>query len=40
MVILQPEEDVLNSLSSRLSKIDKQISETDRQKFLEITERM
>jgi type I restriction enzyme R subunit len=37
MVILQPDEDVLSSIASRLTKIDKQITETDRKKFTEIT---
>jgi len=37
MVILQPDEDVLSSLASRLTKIDKQITEADRKKFAEIT---
>jgi type I restriction enzyme, R subunit len=37
MVILQPDEDILSSLSSRLTKIDKQITEIDRKKFSEIT---
>ncbi len=38
MVILQPDEDVVSSLAARLTKIDKQISETDREKFIEITD--
>ncbi len=38
MAILQPDEDTLSSLSSRLTKIDKQISETDRAKFKELTD--
>jgi len=33
MVILQPDEDNLSSLASRLTRLDKQISETDRDKF-------
>lgn len=37
MVILQPDEDNLTSLASRLIKIDKQISEQDREKFKELT---
>ncbi len=37
MAILQPDEDTLSSLASRLTKIDKQISETDREKFKELT---
>ena len=36
MVILQPDEENLSSLASRLTKIDKQISETDREKFKEL----
>jgi type I restriction enzyme R subunit len=38
MVILQPEEDNLSSLAARLSKLDKQISDTDREKFKEFAE--
>ncbi len=38
MAILQPDEDTLSSLASRLTKIDKQISETDRAKFKELTD--
>ena len=37
MAILQPDEDVLSALASRLTKIDKQITEADRNKFTEIT---
>ena len=37
MAILQPDEDVLSALASRLTKIDKQITEADRNKFAEIT---
>ncbi len=33
MVILQPDEDNVTSLASRLTRLDKQISETDREKF-------
>jgi type I restriction enzyme R subunit len=36
MVILQPDEDNVSALASRLTKIDKQISETDREKFKEL----
>ena len=36
MVILQPDEENLSSLASRLTKIDKQISDTDREKFKEL----
>ena len=36
-VILQPDEDNLSSLSSRLTRLDKQINETDREKFKEFT---
>jgi type I restriction enzyme R subunit len=36
MVILQPDEDNVSTLASRLTKIDKQISETDREKFKEL----
>ncbi len=38
MVILQPDEDTMSSLAARLTKIDKQITETDREKFKELTE--
>jgi len=38
MVILQPDEDNLSSLAARLSKLDKQISDTDREKFRELSE--
>ena len=38
MVILQPDEDNLSSLAARLSKLDKQISDTDREKFKELAE--
>jgi type I restriction enzyme R subunit len=38
IVILQPEEDNLSSLAARLSKLDKQISDTDREKFKELAE--
>lgn len=38
MVILQPDEDNLSSLAARLSKLDKQISDTDREKFKEFAE--
>ena len=38
MVMLQPDEDTLSALASRLTKIDKQITEADRNKFIEITE--
>uniref|UniRef100_A0A832DJ95 DEAD/DEAH box helicase n=1 Tax=Ignavibacterium album TaxID=591197 RepID=A0A832DJ95_9BACT len=38
MVILQPDEDTISSLASRLTKIDRQISETDRAKFMELTD--
>ena len=38
MVILQPDEDNLSSLAARLSKLDKQISDTDRGKFKEFAE--
>jgi len=37
MAALQPDEETLTSLSARLTRIDKQISETDREKFKEIT---
>jgi len=37
MVILQPDEDTISSLAARLTKIDRQISETDRAKFMELT---
>lgn len=37
MVILQPDEENLSSLSSRLTRLDKQINETDREKFKEFT---
>lgn len=36
MVILQPDEDTMSSLAARLTKIDKQITETDREKFIEL----
>ena len=36
MVILQPDEDNVTSLASRLTRLDKQISETDREKFKEL----
>ena len=38
MVILQPDEDNLSSLAARLSKLDKQISDIDREKFKEFAE--
>ncbi len=38
MAILQPDEDNLSSLAARLSKLDKQISDTDREKFRELSE--
>jgi type I restriction enzyme, R subunit len=38
MVILQPDEDNVTSLASRLIRLDKQISETDREKFKELTD--
>lgn len=38
MVILQPDEDNLSSLAARLSKLDKQISDVDREKFKELAE--
>lgn len=38
MVILQPDEDTMSSLAARLTKIDKQITETDREKFIELAE--
>jgi type I restriction enzyme R subunit len=38
MVILQPDEDTMSSLAARLTKIDKQITETDREKFLELAD--
>ena len=38
MVILQPDEENLSSLAARLSKLDKQISDTDREKFKELAE--
>ena len=38
MVILQPDEDNLSSLAARLSKLDKQISDIDREKFKELAE--
>lgn len=38
MVMLQPDEDNLSSLASRLTKIDKQISDADREKFKELAE--
>ena len=37
MVILNPDEDNLSSLAARLTRIDKQISETDRRKFRELS---
>jgi len=36
MVILQPDEANLSSLASRLTRLDKQISDTDREKFKEL----
>ena len=36
MVIFQPNEDNVTSLASRLTRLDKQISETDREKFKEL----
>ena len=36
MVILQPDEDNVTSLASRLTRLDKQISETDREKLKEL----
>jgi type I restriction enzyme R subunit len=36
MVILQPDEDNVTSLASRLIRLDKQISESDREKFKEL----
>lgn len=36
MVILQPDEDVMSSLAARLTKIDKQITDADREKFNEL----
>jgi len=38
MVILQPDEDTMSALAARLTKIDKQITETDRDKFRELSE--
>lgn len=38
MVILQPDEDTMSSLAARLTKIDKQITETDRDKFRELAD--
>jgi type I restriction enzyme R subunit len=38
MVILQPDEETLSSLASRLIKIDRQVSEPDREKFKKLTE--
>ncbi|HRQ55209.1 MAG TPA: type I restriction-modification enzyme R subunit C-terminal domain-containing protein [Ignavibacteriaceae bacterium] len=38
MVILQPDEDTMSSLAARLTKIDKQITETDREKFIALAE--
>lgn len=38
MVILQPDEDTMSSLAARLTKIDKQITETDREKFIELAD--
>ncbi len=38
MVMLQPDEDNVSALASRLTKIDKQISETDREKFMELAD--
>lgn len=38
MVILQPDEDTLSSLAARLIKIDTQITDTDREKFIELTD--
>lgn len=37
MVILQPDEDNVTSLASRLTRLDKQISETDREKFKQLS---
>ncbi|MEJ5261371.1 MAG: DEAD/DEAH box helicase family protein [Ignavibacterium sp.] len=37
MVILQPDEDNCTSLASRLIRLDKQISDTDREKFKELS---
>ena len=37
MVILQPDEENLSSLAARITRLDKQIDETDRQKFKELT---
>ncbi len=37
MAVLQPDEETLTSLSARLTRIDKQISESDREKFKELT---
>ena len=38
MVILQPDEDTMSSLAARLTKIDKQITDTDREKFIELAD--
>lgn len=38
MVILQSDEDTMSSLAARLTKIDKQITETDREKFIAVAE--
>lgn len=38
MVILQPDEDTMSSLAARLTKIDKQITETDREKFIALAD--
>jgi type I restriction enzyme R subunit len=38
MVILQPDEETLSSLASRLIKIDRQISEPDREKFKKLAD--
>jgi type I restriction enzyme, R subunit len=37
MAILERDEDTLNSLASRLTRLDKQITEKDREKFKELT---
>src|SRR5690606_39897083 len=36
-VILQPDEDNVTSLASRLTRLDEQISETDREKFKQLS---
>jgi type I restriction enzyme R subunit len=38
MVILQPDEETLSSLASRLIRIDKQVSEQDREKFKKLAD--